>query len=99
MQKDSRAPISVQLIIHGAMGAILGALLGLALIITNRHIFQLIDSSSSPSISLALFVGFFAFVVSTGASISGFFFTAIELTALEAKQQNERVNKQRSSGT
>ncbi len=81
------------------MGAILGALLGIALIITNRHIFQLIDSSSSPSISMALFVGFFTFAVSTGATISGFFFTAIELTALEAKQQTERVNKQRSSRT
>jgi NAD/NADP transhydrogenase alpha subunit len=81
------------------MGAILGTLLGLALIITNGHIFQLIASSSSPSISMALFIGFFAFVVSTGATISGFIFTAVELAALEARQQTERVNRRRNSGT
>jgi NAD/NADP transhydrogenase alpha subunit len=81
------------------MGAILGTLLGLALIITNPHIFQLIATSSSPSISMALFVGFFAFVVSTGATISGFIFTAVELAALEARQQTERVNRRRNSGT
>lgn len=77
------------------MGAILGALLALALIGTNGHIFQLIASSSSPSLSMALFVGFFSFVVGTGATISGFIFTAIELNALEAKQQTERVNRRR----
>jgi hypothetical protein len=68
------------------MGAILGTLL--ALIITNPHIFQLIASSSLPSISMALFVGFFAFVVSTGATISGFILTAVELAALEGKTAN-----------
>jgi hypothetical protein len=68
MQKDSRTPSSTQLIIHCAMGAILGALLALALIGTNGHILQLIASSSSPSLSMALFVGFFSFVVGTGAT-------------------------------
>jgi NhaP-type Na+/H+ or K+/H+ antiporter len=90
MQKDSRTPASAQLIIHCAMGAILGALLAVALIVTNRHIFQVIASSSSPSGSLALFVGFFSFVVGTGATISGFIFTAIEPSAFEAKQQTGR---------
>jgi Ni/Fe-hydrogenase subunit HybB-like protein len=95
MQKDSRTPSTTQLIIHGAMGAILGVLLALALIGTNGLIFQLIASSSSPSLSMALFVGFFSFVVGTGATISGFIFTATELNALEAKQQTERVNRRR----
>jgi hypothetical protein len=48
---------------------------------------------------MALFVGFFAFIVSTGATISGFIFTAVELAALEARQQTERVNRRRNSGT
>jgi hypothetical protein len=81
------------------MGAILGALMALILIVTNRHIFQLITSSSSPSISVAMFVGFFSFVVGTGATMSGFIFTAIELNTLEAKQQTKHVNRRRGSGT
>ncbi len=95
MQKDSRTPSPAQLIIHCAMGMILGALMALILIVTNRNIFQLIASSSSPSISMAMFVGFFSFVVGTGATMSGFIFTAIELGALEAKQQTKRVNRPR----
>jgi NhaP-type Na+/H+ or K+/H+ antiporter len=94
MQKDSITPISVQMIIHCGMGVILGALLGLALIATNPQIFQFIVSSSSPLMEMAVFVGFFSFVVGTGATMSGFVFTAIELNALEAKQQTQRVKQQ-----
>ncbi len=61
--------------------------MALVLIVTNRDIFQLIASSSSPSISMALLIGFFSFIVGTGATISGFIFTAIELNALEAKRK------------
>jgi hypothetical protein len=43
---------------------------------------------------MAVFVGFFSFVVGTGATMSGFVFTAIELNALEAKQQTQRVKQQ-----
>jgi hypothetical protein len=59
------------------MGAILGVLLGLALIVTDKSIFQFIVSSSSPLMNMAMFVGFFSFVVGTGATISGFIFTAL----------------------
>jgi hypothetical protein len=97
MQKDSRTSASVQMIIHCGMGAILGALLGLALIATNPQIFQFIVSSSSPLMEMAVFVGFFSFVVGTGATMSGFVFTAIELNALEAKQQTERVKRRQGS--
>ena len=85
MQKDSRTPTPVQLIVHCCMGAILGVLLGLALIVTDKSIFQFIASSSSPLLNVAVFVGFFSFVVGTGATISGFIFTALELNTLEAK--------------
>lgn len=67
------------------MGAILGVLLGLALIVTDKNIFQFIVSSSSPLMNMTMFVGFFSFVVGTGATISGFIFTALELNTLEAK--------------
>jgi type IV secretory pathway TrbL component len=75
------------------MGAILGVLLGLALIVTDKSIFQFIVSSSSPLLNMAMFVGFFSFVVGTGATISGFIFTALELNTLEAKPK--RVDQRR----
>ncbi len=81
------------------MGAILGAVMAVAPIVTNRDIFQLIASSSSPSVSMALLIGFFSFVAGTGATISGFIFTAVELNALEAKRRTERVDRRRGSGT
>jgi len=83
MQKDSKTPTSVQLVIHCGMGVILGALLGLALIVTNPQIFQFIVSSPSPLMEMAVVVGFFCFVIGTGATISGFIFTAIEMNSLE----------------
>ena len=99
MQKESRTPTFVQMIIHCGMGAILGVLLGLGLIVNDTNIFQFIASSSSPFMEMAVFVGFFSFVIGTGATVSGFIFTAIELNALEAKQQTERLKRQRGSGT
>ena len=96
MQKDSRTPLSVQMIIHCGIGVMLGALLGLALIVTNPQIFQFILSSSLPLMELVVFVGFFSFVIGTGATISGFIFTAIELNSSEVKQQTQRINNRRS---
>lgn len=83
------------MIIHWGMGAILGSLLGLALILADKNIFQFIATSQSPLMETAVFVCFFSFVVGMGAAITGFFFTAIELNALEAKQQAKRVNRWR----
>jgi hypothetical protein len=93
MQKDSRRPLSVQMVIHCAVGMILGALFGLALIITDPNIFKFIVTSESPLMEMAVFVGFFSFVVGIGATISGFFFTTIELDALKAKQQTKRISQ------
>ena len=98
MQKKSRTPF-VQMMIHCAMGAILGALLALALMVANRHIFHFIASSSSPLTEMAFFVGFISFVFAIGATLSGFIFTAIELNAVEAKQRTERFNRRRDLGT
>lgn len=95
MQKDSRTPTPVQLIVHCGMGAVLGSLLGFALIFTNKNIFQFIATSQSPLMEMAVFVGFFSFVIGMGAAITGFFFTAIELSSLEAKLQTKRVNQRR----
>jgi hypothetical protein len=65
----------------------------LALILIDQNIFQFIVSSSSPLMNVAVFVGFFSFVVGTGATMSGFIFTAIELNSLKAKQQTIRVSQ------
>jgi NhaP-type Na+/H+ or K+/H+ antiporter len=88
MQKDWRTPSFAQLVIHCGMGAILGALLAVALMVANRDIFRLIASSSSPLTEMAFFVGFISFVFAIGATLSGFIFTAIELNSLEAKRQS-----------
>jgi NhaP-type Na+/H+ or K+/H+ antiporter len=98
MQKESRTPFA-QMMIHCAMGAVLGALLAIALMITNRHIFHFIASSASPLTEMAFFVGFISFVFAIGATLSGFIFTAIELNALEERQRTERFNRRRDSGT
>lgn len=97
MQKDSRIPTSIQMIGHCFMGAILGSLLGLALILTNQNIFQFIATSQSPSMEMAVFVGFFSFIIGIGSTISGFFFIALELNSLKAKQQraNQRQGPDR----
>ncbi len=90
MQENSRIPTSVQLIIHSGMGAILGSLLGFALIFSDKNIFHFIATSSSPLMETAVFIGFLSFVMGIGATLTGFFFTAIELNAL-AKQEAKRV--------
>lgn len=93
MQKDSRRPTPVQLIVHFGMGAVLGALLVLAMIVTDQRIFQSLASSSSPLMDMAMFLGLFSFVIGTGASMTGFIFTTIELDALKAKRQTNRVKR------
>jgi hypothetical protein len=71
--EKSRTPF-VQMITHCAMGAILGALLALALMVANRHIFHFIASSSTPLTEMAFLVGFISFVFAMGATLSGFIF-------------------------
>jgi uncharacterized membrane protein YccC len=85
MQKDSRTPTSVQLIIHFAMGSVLGAMLALAMLLTDKSLLPLTD--------MAFFVGVLSFAIGMGASMTGFGFTAIEL---EAKRQAQRVNQRRN---
>jgi hypothetical protein len=58
--------VIAHLITHFGMGTILGALFALALVISNRQLSHLIASASSPSTSMALFVGFFSFVFAVG---------------------------------
>jgi len=48
MQKDPRIPSFGQVIIHTAMGAVLGGLLALALLVTDSDLFRLIAHSPSP---------------------------------------------------
>jgi hypothetical protein len=69
------------------MGAVLGALLALAVIVTNPHLFGLIAHSSSPSFVIMLFVGVSSFLIAAGATISGLIFTTIEINSPRAKQR------------
>jgi cytochrome b561 len=96
MQKDSNRPTSIQMIVHCSMGVILGALLALALIVSNQNIFQLIVTSPSPLLDLAVVIGFFSFMVGIGSTLTGFFFTLVENSS-EAKHQIEPFKKRNNS--
>jgi hypothetical protein len=98
IQKDSKIPTPAQLIIHYGMGAVLGALLALAMVLTDEGIFQSIVSSSSPSMDMAMFIGVLSFAIGMGASMTGFIFTVVELDALEAKRQTSRVKQRQDPG-
>jgi len=69
------------------MGAVLGALLALALIVTNRHLFALIAHSASPGFLIALLTGVFSLLIAAGATLSGLIFTTIEINSPSAKQR------------
>jgi hypothetical protein len=87
MQKDPRIPSLRQVIVHTTMGAVLGALLALALIVTNRHLFELIAHSPSPRFFLALFMGISSSLIAAGATLSGIIFMTAEMNAPAAKQR------------
>jgi hypothetical protein len=98
MQKDPKIPSFRDLMIHFGNGAFLGALLAFALIFTERNTLQVIANSSSPATSAAVFIGTISFAIGLGATLSGYILTAIELTALEAKQRNDRFKRRGDSG-
>jgi hypothetical protein len=87
MQKDPRTPSFRQVIVHTAMGAVLGAMLALALIVTNRHLFELIAHSPSPRFFVALLMGVSSSLIAAGATFSGLIFTTAELTSRPAKRR------------
>jgi hypothetical protein len=45
-----------------------------------------------------VFIGTISFAIGLGATLSGYILTAIELTALEAKQRNDRFKRRGDSG-
>jgi membrane protein implicated in regulation of membrane protease activity len=69
------------------MGAVLGALLALAAIVTNRHLFELITNSPSPRFLIALLMGVCAFLIAAGATLTGLVFTTNEINSPLAKQR------------
>jgi hypothetical protein len=78
MQKDPRLPSFRQVIVHTAMGAVLGALLALALLATNRDLLKLIAHSPSPGFDVVLFMSVFSFLIAAGASFSGLILRALK---------------------
>jgi NhaP-type Na+/H+ or K+/H+ antiporter len=86
MHKGSRTPSVRQVMVHTAMGAVLGALLALAAIVTNRHLFELIAHSPSPSFLVMLLIGVCSFLVASGATLSGLIFTTIEINSTSRKR-------------
>jgi hypothetical protein len=63
------------------MGAVLGALLALAVIVTNRHLFELIAHSPSPRFFTMLLIGVCSFLIAAGATLSGLIFTTAEINS------------------
>src|SRR5262249_58348963 len=87
MHKDPKTPSFRQVIVHTAMGVVLGALLALALIVTNRHLFELIAHFPSPGFPLALLIGVSSFLIAAGATLSGLLFTTVEMNSPPAKRR------------
>ncbi len=56
------------------------------------------NGNQSPVSSAAVFIGTISFAIGLGATLSGYILTAIELTALEAKQRNDSFNRRDDSG-
>jgi hypothetical protein len=81
-----KEPSFRQVIVHTAMGAVLGGLLALALIVTNRHLFELIGHFPSPGFPLALLMGVSSFLIAAGATLSGLIFTTVEINSPHAKR-------------
>jgi hypothetical protein len=81
------------------MGAVLGALLASALIVTNRHLFELIANSPSPRFLMVLLVGASSFLIAAGATLSGLIFTTVEINSPLPKQRAiSSPDKRRDSG-
>jgi hypothetical protein len=87
MYKDQKTPSFRQVIVHTVMGAVLGALLALALIVTNRHLFELIAHFPSPGFPLAQLIGVSSFLIAAGATLSGLIFTTVEINSPPAKRR------------
>jgi hypothetical protein len=87
MHEDPKTPSFRQVIVHTAMGVVLGALLALALIVTNRHLFELIAHFPSPGFPLALLMGVSSFLIAAGATLSGLLFTTVEINSSPAKRR------------
>lgn len=87
MQQKDPTPSFRQLIIHTLMGAILGAFLALAVIVTNRHLFELVVHFPSPKTLVAVLMSASSFLIATGATLSGFIFTAIENELIARKER------------
>ncbi|MGC2077389.1 MAG: hypothetical protein WA728_15395 [Xanthobacteraceae bacterium] len=99
MQKDPTIPSFRQVIVHTAMGAVLGALLALALIVTNHHLFELIAHSQSPRFFVALLMGVSSSLIAAGATFSGLIFKTVEMNSPPAKRRAiNPSNKRRDSG-
>jgi hypothetical protein len=87
MHEDPKTPSFRQVIVHTAMGVVLGALLALALIVTNRHLVELSAHFPSPGFPLALLMGVSSFLIAAGATLSGLLFTTVEINSSSAKRR------------
>jgi hypothetical protein len=83
----NKEPSLGQLIVHTAMGAVLGVLLAFALILTNRQLFELIAHSPSPRFLMAVLLSISTSLIAAGATLSGFIFTIIEINSPPAKRR------------
>ena len=79
MRERSSTRLVGRLIGHSAMGAGLGLLLSLTLIVSGAgNVFEMIINSEEPKLTVAIFVGFFASIIAVGATLTGLILMAIE---------------------
>jgi hypothetical protein len=79
MHVRSGRPLLFKLASHTAMGAGLGILLSLSLIVGDAHqIFQMIVNSAMPHLVIAVLVALFASLFAVGASLTGLIFILME---------------------
>jgi len=72
MQPKFKGPTYLELATHSAMGAALGFSLALVLLILDaQHVFEMIVNSSSPELTMLLFLGAFTLSFTVGATIRG----------------------------
>jgi len=81
-----------QLVVHFAMGALLGTLGGLYLVFGNLpRVHQLFWGDAAPPAAIATFLAMCALTIAMGASLTGMIFSAIEAErATEPKRRPPR---------
>jgi hypothetical protein len=78
MQTRSSRSLARHLIGHSAMGAGLGMLLALSLMVCEQHLYELIAASPAPTLTILVFAGTLTSLFTVGAGLSGLIFALLD---------------------